>query len=413
MTPPATDKIYDLIIVGGGPAGAAAALYSKRYKLKTLLLERAKFPRDKICGDAFSGKALTILQELGLIEKVSDLPGATIHTVTFGSPKGNKVNVDLRHSSHREFHTGYVIQRQIFDTFLFREAQKVADKTLENFTVTGLIQEDGRVCGIRGKQGNNSELVEFRGRILLGADGFSSIVARKTGLYNHTPHHWIVALRCYYQNVEGLTNQIELHYMDKFTPGYFWIFPLENGYANVGLGMLHSFIKKQKINLRDILKRTIESDRFKDRFTNATPLESPIGWNLPVGSIHREICGDGFMLLGDAAGLIDPFTGEGIGNALYSARFAAKCAREACDARDFSKTFLERYDKRLWNEIGDELNISSKLQKVGRISPLLNFVINKAEKNQEISDIICGMITKEIPQKHLISPFFYLKLLFK
>ncbi len=161
------------------------------------------------------------------------------------------------------------------------------------------------------------------------------------------------------------------------------------------------------------MKKVVESDRFKDRFAGATPLETPVGWNLPVGSIHRQTCGGGFMLLGDAAGLIDPFTGEGIGNALYSARFAAECAREACDAGDFSEAFLERYDKRLWAEIGDELNVSSRLQKIGRFRPLLNLVIHKAAKNQEICDTICGMIANEIPQKQLMSPLFYLKLLFK
>ncbi len=405
------DEIYDLIIVGGGPAGATAALYAKRYGLKTLLVDKARFPRDKICGDALSGKAVAVLRDLGLADKVSDLPGAEVHTITFGSPDHTEVDVDLTRSSRQEFLTGFVIRRQIFDTFLFREARSAADTCIEEFTVRDLIVEDGQVCGIRGKQAGCSETVDYRGRIVLGADGFNSIVARKAGLYKHEPRHSIVALRCYYQNVKGLTDQIELQYVDAVSPGYFWIFPLENGYANVGIGMVHKYLKEQQMDLKIALEQTIHSSHFKARFADAVPLEEPVGWNLPVGSKHRKPYGNGFMLIGDSAGLIDPFTGEGIGNAMYAARHAVECAREACGAGDFRDKFLARYDKRLWDEIGDELKVSTRLQQVGRLRFLVNFVIQKAAKSQGVRDILCGMIANEVPKKQLANPLFYLKLL--
>ena len=406
-----TDDIYDLIIVGGGPAGATAALFAKRQGLKTLLIDKSRFPRDKICGDALSGKAVTILRELGLFEKVRDLPGVLVNKIIFGSPKGTEVDIDLSRSSRHDFLTGFVIRREIFDTFLFREAQKVVDTCIEGFTVRELIQEGGKVCGVRGAS-SGSEGQEYRGRIVLGADGFNSIVARKGGLYRHEPRHWIVALRCYHQNVKGLSNQIELQYVDEVLPGYFWIFPLENGCANVGIGMVYDFLKKRKVDLNTALQRVIESPKFKDRFAESRALERPIGWNLPVGSKRRKSYGNGFMLVGDAAGLIDPFTGEGIGNALYSARYAVACAREACDTGDFGQKFLRRYESHLWEEIGDELRVSTRLQNIGRISPLLNFVIHKASRSQEVRDIICGMIADEVPKKRLMNPLFYLKLLF-
>ena len=131
-----------------------------------------------------------------------------------------------------------------------------------------------------------------------------------------------------------------------------------------------------------------------------------------MGSKHRKNYGNGVMLLGDAAGLVDPFTGEGIGNALYSARQAVKAAKEAIDANDVSEKFLSRYDKRLWDELGNELQISAKLQKVGRIRFLLNFVINKAARNDEVREIISGMMANKIPRKRLANPLFYLRLIF-
>ena len=164
-------EIYDLIIVGGGPAGATAALYAKRRGLKTLLLDKSTFPRDKICGDALSGKAVTVLRELRLLEKVRQLPGAFIRRVTFGSPDGVDVDIDFECSTHQEFLTGFVIRRQVFDTFLFEEARKVVDACLEGFTVGDLLFEDGQVCGVLGKPSDSKKSLELRSHMVLGADG--------------------------------------------------------------------------------------------------------------------------------------------------------------------------------------------------------------------------------------------------
>lgn len=402
-------KEYDLIVVGGGPAGATAALYASRIGLKTLLVDKQEFPRDKICGDALSGKSVGILRDLGLLDKVRALPGASVHTITFGSPDHTSAEIDVSGNGSTE---GFVIRRKVFDNFLFQEAKSVVDTCLEGFSVRDLLIENGYVRGVRGSQRGEGDVQEYRGRLVLGADGFSSIVARKTGLYDHDPKHSVVALRCYYQNVKGLNDQIELHYLGEVNPGYFWIFPLEDGRANVGIGMLHDIMKRRKVNLKEALGWAINSAPFTGRFSGSEALEEPVGWNLPVGSKHRQILGDGYMLLGDAAGLIDPFTGEGIGNAMYSARVAVETARQACESEDFSGGFLARYDRRLWDAIGPELKLSTRLQQLGRMKSLLNFVIGKAARHREVRETIGGMITNELPREKLASPGFYLKLLF-
>lgn len=408
---------YDLIIVGAGPAGATAALYAKRHGLKTLLLDRARFPRDKICGDALSGKVVSVLHDLDLLDQVARLPGAAIHEVVFGSPAHTDARVPLnRYDFHDDLTgkvvpmEGFVIRREIFDNFLFQEAKKAVHRCVEGFTVGDLIVENGQITGVRGKQDNIPH--EFHGRIVLGCDGFNSIVARKTGLYHHSPKHWVVAIRCYYENVTGLTDQIELHFVEEVLPGYFWIFPLEDHYANIGIGMRHDHLKRRNVDLKDALQTVVSHLPFSDRFANARPLEAPAGWNLPVGSTRRKSYGNGFLLLGDAAGLIDPFTGEGIGNALYSARFAVETALEAIREDDFRAPFLKRYEDRLWQTIGDELKISTRMQRLGRVRPLLNFTINKAARNAGVSDLICGMMANAVPKKQLTNPLFYLKLLF-
>lgn len=408
-----SDNTYDIIIVGAGPAGSAAGLYASQYGLKILLVDKERFPRDKICGDALSGKSVAILRELNLLEKTQNLPGTLIQSIVFSSPDHATFQIDLSTTSLKNIAKGFVIRRKNFDSFLFNEAKKVVTTTLENFTVTDLIVQDGYVKGVKGtEKGNNKELY-FYSSLVFGADGYKSIVARKLDLYDHDPKHWVVALRCYYKNVAGLTNQIELHYVDKVIPGYFWIFPLENGFANVGIGMLHEYIKRQNVDLKKSLEETIASTYFRDRFKAAEALEKPIGWNLPVGSKRRKSHGDGFLLLGDAAGLIDPFTGEGIGNAMYSAKFAVKTAVEAISRNDFSQKVLSKYEDELWKEIGDELRVSSKLQKLGRSRYLLNLVIRKAAKSKEVSNLIAGMLTNEVPRNRLANPLFYLRLLMR
>jgi geranylgeranyl reductase family protein len=403
---------YDVIIIGAGPAGSTATLYAKQNNLNILLLEKESFPRDKICGDAVSGKSMSVLLDLGLLDEAKNLPGRVIDSIIFGSPSNYQVNVDLVANEVKGIPAALCVKRQIFDNFLFEKAKSKADHCIENFKVNDVLFENGFVKGIAGKRKGSSTAEEFFAPLIIGADGYNSIVARKTGLYDHDPNHWVVALRQYYKNIKGLNNQLEIYYIKEAQPGYFWIFPLDDGQANIGIGMLHKTIKNRKINLKEVLRQTINSPVFGERFADAEPMENPTGWNLPVGSKHRKNHGNGFMLLGDAAGLIDPFTGEGIGNALFSAKYAIETAVRAKSNNDYSEAFLSDYDTRLWQRLGNELSVSSKLQKVGRMQTLLDFVIGKAQRKKEVEDIISGMMRNDIPKKQLANPLFYLKLLF-
>jgi menaquinone-9 beta-reductase len=405
--------IYDLIVVGGGPAGAITALYAARHGLTTLLLDQSRFPRDKICGDGVTGKAIAILRDLQLEEAVARLPGIRFSKVVFGSSKHTEAEVDIDKARKRDFVTGYVITRHDFDAFLFEQARAAASLCLEEFVVEDLLWEDGRVCGVVGRQKSSNMRQEFRSRIVIGADGYRSIVARKTGRYAIDPRHWLVAIRCYQRNVGGLSDRIELHYVSAVTPGYFWIFPLQDGFANVGIGMLASAMKKRRVNLVEALDATLKDPYFAPRFADAVPTEKPIGWHLPVGSTQRPCSGPGYMLVGDAAGLIDPFTGEGIANAMYSARVAAAEAAAAIKRGDIGAASLGRYDRALWDGIGAELKTSTKLQWIAGCQPLLNFTIGRAARSQDVRDTLCAMIAEEISRKEMTSPLFYLKLLAK
>ena len=401
---------YDIIIVGAGPAGTSAALYADRLGLKTIILDKSTFPRDKICGDALSGKSVKYMRELGVLDEVPELKGSTIRRITFGSPSHKQFDIHLSNPQNTgNIKEGYVIPREIFDNFLFEKAQKITE-IRQGFNVSDLLYDNGKIVGIKGLQ--DKEKKEVYAPIILGCDGAKSTIARKLGFHTEDQDNTAIAIRCYYEGVKGLTDQIELHFVDEVLPGYFWLFPAGDNIANIGIGLSKKQAKKDERKLTEILGEVTDSPYFKERFKGSKRLENPKGWSLPLGRIERPNHGDGFMLLGDAAGLVDPFTGEGIGNAMASSKFAIEVSKEAIKKNDFSKKMFSKYHQLVWGELGSELRTSTKLQNLSNYRMLLNIIINKASRNKDIQDIISGMLTKEISKDKLSNPLFYLKVLF-
>lgn len=402
---------YDAIIIGAGPAGSTCALYAAKHGLNILLLDKKGFPRDKICGDAISGKSVKYLRELGLLGELRQVPQVLVRGVVFSAPNGSQTTIPFTPPNAERDSYGYVCRREVFDHLLFRHASAQVE-AVQHFAVREILQEDGRVYGVRGRDRNGAEKT-FAANVVIGADGFHSIISRQLGFYALDPKHHVTATRAYYRGISGLTPAIEIHFVRDILPGYFWIFPLEDGLANVGLGMRHDFIKKRGISLREAHMAATRAPFFRERFRDAELIGGIHGWNLPVGSKQRRVHGDGFLLIGDAAGLIDPFSGEGIGNAMCSAQIAAEVLAESCGAGDFSADGLRAYSERLWQTLGPELQTSYALQRLGRFQPLLNLVVSRAAAHREIREWISAMMAGTAPRELLTSPKTYLRLLFQ
>ena len=162
--------MYDLIIVGAGPAGTTAALYAERNNLNCVVVDKATFPRDKICGDALSGKSVRIFDELNLTKEIEQLEGSEINRITFGGPKHNHFDVPLKENKKNNYITkGFVIPRKVFDYFLFKKAKEVTE-ILEGFKVKDLIYKNGKPAGIKGVNRNGDEQI-IEAPIILGCDG--------------------------------------------------------------------------------------------------------------------------------------------------------------------------------------------------------------------------------------------------
>ncbi|MBI4020549.1 MAG: geranylgeranyl reductase family protein [Candidatus Aenigmarchaeota archaeon] len=374
---------YDVIVVGGGPAGSTAAMYLKKAGKSVLLIDKAKFPRDKICGDAQGRKAAMVMQELGIYEEYKKLPGVAIYGLRLSSPNGTQI--DLEMINRQKGTPGYVVRRMDFDNFLHQSVGKFGVEGMEETAVEGItLDGDENVTEIRCKNLRTGQEVALAAKLYIAADGAHSVFAQKFGMKN-PPEHLIVGIRVYYKGVTGMGDMIEIHLLKDMIPGYFWIFPLPNGEANVGAGMIIKDMTKKKINLADALKKEImENPLFRERFRDAKPLEEVKGWNLPIASHRRKCYARNVMFTGDAAGLIDPLSGEGVGTAVISGRIAATTAIEALGQGGGMEKFTRLYDKRLWEAIGHEIKVNYRIQRLGTRFPfLIDRLISKAAKNED------------------------------
>ena len=252
-------------------------------------------------------------------------------------------------------------------------------------------------------------------KIALGADGAHSILNKRLTENKVDKDHYCAGLRQYYANVKGFhpLNYIELHFYKELLPGYFWVFPLPNDHANVGLGMLSKDVSQKKINLKEKLTELLKNHpNLKERFKDAKALENIQGYGLPLGSKKRNISGERFLLLGDAAGLIDPFTGEGIANAIRSGRVAASHVLKAFEQARFDADFNKQYDKEIYYKMWTEFRFGHSMQKLFRHPRIINFVVKKANKNKSVQFMLSAMLNNFDMKKELVKPSFYFKLFF-
>jgi geranylgeranyl reductase family protein len=415
------ERDYDVIIVGGGPAGATTALYARRFGLRVLLVDKRRFPRDKICGDAVARKSLGYLRDLGLLDKVLAEVHEPIGKAVLGAPNGTTIHFDLteKHSGdHQPVRPHIVCRREIFDNVLI-DATRTEVDVIDGCAVTDVLIEDGFVRGIecrhRDTRYGGMATRRISAGVVVGADGFNSIVARKLGVYRYDTSRWFVATRAYYRGLDCQANTAEIHFLDQTLPGFLWMFPTGDDVTNVGLGMIPRDIDRRNLRLRDVHEAAVGAPRFRARFQRAERIGDVRGWNIPTPDFTRTIHGSGFVLVGDAAGLADPFSGEGIGNAMGSGSIAARVAARAVETGDFGAVTLGEYPRQLWRELEvDELRLHYGLRKLARRRRLIDFLIARAAKHRDIMEWLTGMTAGDdavARKRELTSPWTYLRLL--
>ncbi|NUS73563.1 MAG: geranylgeranyl reductase family protein [Corynebacteriales bacterium] len=402
----------DVIVVGAGPGGSAAAHYLAQSGLDVLLLEKTSFPREKVCGDGLTPRSTKALLDMGIdLEDSAWIRNKGLRII------GGDRRLEIPWPELNDTPSyGLVRTREDFDEILAKHAEKSGARLMENVNVTGpvLNEKTDRIIGVTTKDGR-----AFGAPLVIAADGNSSRLSLAMGLQKRDDRPMGVAVRTYYpsrrHDDDWLESWLELWDGDKLLPGYGWIFGVGDGTSNIGLGMLNTSDAFGKIDYRELLTRWLAN---VPEFTGVEPTGPVRGAALPMGFNRTPHYTRGMLLVGDAGGMVNPFNGEGIAYAMESGEIAA---RTVVDARrratpGGAEESLRSYPERLKDAYGGYYTLGRyfvkligdpRLMKVGSRAALstpmlmkftLKLLANLAEpRGGDAMDRVINALTKVAP----------------
>lgn len=386
----------DIIIVGAGPAGISTAVFLAKKGYKVLLLEREKFARDKICGDGIGPASIKYLKEIGVYDEIKKENFQVINSTLLTSPSTNKIEIKIPNI------IGMVIPRKKLDYILARHSVESGAELIEKFEVKEPIIENNKVVGIKGIYKGKEKTI--KSKIVVAADGTHSIIAKKIADKNrkYESKYSAIAVRTYFENVNGLKDCLEIHYKKNILPGYGWIFPVNKTSANIGVTIHYQYYKKQNRNITQLFYDFINNNKYaKAKLKNAKMIQPIQGWPLsydphPSKKYYKEI-----IFVGDAASLVDPLSEEGISNALLSGKLASNAIDSALKTNNFSH--LKDYQKQWDKLMKPSLNASVLLQHLMSYPCIIEHIIKKASKDEKLAQTLAGCIVGIFPKTKMLS----------
>ena len=329
--PPADEA--DVIVVGAGPAGATTAFYLAQSGLDVLLLEKSRFPREKVCGDGLTPRAVKALVGMGI--SVSEQDGWVRNKGLRVIGAGKRMELPWPELASYPGY-GLVRTRHDLDETLARRAQKAGARLLEGVTVTGPVLDErtGRITGVRREaaDGGDGERTYARA-VVVAADGNSSRLSVAMGLRKRDDRPLGVAVRTYYKTPrhddDYLESWLDLWDGDRLLPGYGWIFGMGDGTSNVGLGLLNTSAAFGNTDYHALLRQWLKGMPAEWGFTEENRTQPIRGAALPMGFNRTPHYYQGLLLVGDAGGMVNPFNGEGIAYAMESGEILARTITQA------------------------------------------------------------------------------------
>jgi geranylgeranyl reductase family protein len=353
QVPDPTDRTADVLVVGAGPAGSSAAYWLASAGLDVVVLEKASFPREKVCGDGLTPRAVASLDAMGV--DTSPAAGWVRHRGLRVYGGGQVIEVDWPQLSRWPDH-GLIRTRREFDQLLARHAGTAGARVHEGVTVTDpLLDDAGRVVGVHATVGEERSPQTWRARLVVSAEGLSGRLAKSLGLLRREDRPLGVAVRRYVRSPRGEDDYLDISFdlsengpTRESMPGYGWVFGMGDGTVNVGFGLLDTR-SAGDVDHRAVLRRWLASlppEWELDEEHAVSPLR---GAGLPMGFHRQPAYTRGLLLAGDSAGAVNPFNGEGISYAMETGRMAAETAIEALAVAEgpAREAALRRYPQRL------------------------------------------------------------------
>jgi menaquinone-9 beta-reductase len=361
MTSPAR---HDVLVIGGGPAGAAAGFWLAKAGHDVCVLERKAFPRDKTCGDGLTPRAVHQLQDMGLEAAIA----AHHHRHDGLRAVAHGITLELAWPEHPVFPSyGYVVRRRDLDQLVAEHAAGAGAALLPATEAVRPLLHDGLLAGAVVKDKASGQTREVRARYVIVADGSLSRFGRALGAARNKSYPQGIAIRGYFESPISTDPWIEscLDVHDRngaSMPGYGWIFPLGDGTINVGIGLLSTFKGYKDVNTTHLMSEWAATAPQRWGIDPDAMLAPPTGGRLPMaGSVNPKV-GPNWLLVGDAAGSINPFNGEGIDYAYETARMAADLVDEALTTGTAGP--LQRYPTLLDDEYGLYFKVARNFAKI-------------------------------------------------